>query len=177
MADIGCGHGHSTLQMAEAFQSSRFLSVDTYPASIAAAQAHARQAGLSDRVEFLLADAKAPLPGVFDLICFLDCVHDLGHPVEAARRARDALASDGTLMLVEPAASDRVEENLNPIGRIYYTGSTWLCCAHAISEKGRHVLGAQAGETRLAQVCHQAGFSRIRKATQTPFNVILEAGP
>ncbi|MDQ1902411.1 hypothetical protein RAH32_18480 [Paracoccus sp. WLY502] len=97
--------------------------------------------------------------------------------VEATRRAREALAPDGTLMLVEPAASDRVEENLNPIGRIYHTGSTWLCCAHAIWEKGTHVLGAQAGEARLAQVCRDAGFSRVRKATQTPFKLILEARP
>src|SRR5690606_5643512 len=134
-------------------------------------------ASLADRVEFVLADAKAPLPGTFDLICFFDCLHDLGHPVEAARRAREALAEDGTLMLVEPNASDRVEENLNPIGRIYYTGSTWLCCAHAISEEGTHVLGAQAGEGQLAQVCREAGFSRIRRATQTPFNLILEARP
>ncbi|WP_306751846.1 class I SAM-dependent methyltransferase [Paracoccus actinidiae] len=177
VADIGCGHGHSTLLMAEAFPNSRFLGIDTHPASITAARANAQQAGLSDRVEFLLADARAPLPGVFDLICFFDCLHDLGFPVEAARRAREALAPDGTLMLVEPAASDRVEENLNPIGRIYYTGSTWLCCAHAISEEGTHVLGAQAGEARLAQVCREAGFSRIRKATQTPFNLILEARP
>lgn len=174
VADIGCGHGHSTLLMAEAFPNSRFIGIDTHPASIAAARTHAQQAGLSDRVEFLLADAKAPLPEVFDLICFFDCLHDLGHPVEGARRARDALAHDGTLMLVEPAASDRVEENLNPVGRIYYTGSTWLCCAHAISEEGTHVLGAQAGETRLAQVCREAGFSRIRRATETPFNLILE---
>ncbi|WP_234855675.1 class I SAM-dependent methyltransferase [Paracoccus everestensis] len=177
VADIGCGHGHSTLLMAEAFPNSRFLGIDTHPASITAARANAQQAGLSDRVEFLLADARAPLPGVFDLICFFDCLHDLGYPVEAARRAREALAPDGTLMLVEPAASDRVEENLNPIGRIYYTGSTWLCCAHAISEEGTHVLGAQAGEARLAQVCREAGFSRIRKAIQTPFNLILEARP
>ena len=177
VADIGCGHGHSTLLMAEAFPNSRFLGIDTHSASITAARANAQQAGLSDRVEFLLADARAPLPRVFDLICFFDCLHDLGYPVEAARRAREALAPDGTLMLVEPAASDRVEENLNPIGRIYYTGSTWLCCAHAISEEGTHVLGAQAGETRLAQVCREAGFSRIRKATETPFNLILEARP
>ena len=124
-----------------------------------------------------MADAKAPLPGPFDLVCFFDCLHDLGHPVEAARRAREALAEDGTLMLVEPYAADRVEDNLNPVGRIYYSGSTWLCCAHAISEEGTHVLGAQAGEARLAQVCREAGFSRVRRAAQTPFNLILEARP
>jgi SAM-dependent methyltransferase len=177
VADVGCGHGHSTLLMAEAFPNARFVGFDTHGNSIAEAQALAREAGLADRVEFVQADAKDPLPGVFDLICFFDCLHDLGHPVEAARRAREALAPDGTLMLVEPYASDKVEENLNPVGRIYYTGSTWLCCAHAISEEGTHVLGAQAGEARLAQVCREAGFSRVCRARQTPFNLILEARP
>jgi SAM-dependent methyltransferase len=177
VADVGCGHGHSTILMAEAFPNARFVGFDTHAGSIEAAQAHARDAGLSHRVDFVVADAKAPLPGKFDLICFFDCLHDLGHPVEAARRARDALAEDGTLMLVEPYASDRVEENLNTIGRIYYTGSTWLCCAHAISEEGTHVLGAQAGAARLAQVCREAGFSHVRQATRTPFNLILEARP
>ena len=177
VADIGCGHGHSTLLMAEAFPNSRFVGFDTHAGSIEAAQAHAREAGLADRVSFVQADAKEPLPGPFDLVCFFDCLHDLGHPVEAARRAREALAEDGTLMLVEPYAADRVEDNLNPVGRIYYSGSTWLCCAHAISEEGTHVLGAQAGEARLAQVCREAGFSRVRRAAQTPFNLILEARP
>lgn len=177
VADIGCGHGHSTLLMAEAFPNSRFLGFDTHAGSIDAARAHAEEAGLADRVEFVLADATAPLAGTFDLVCFFDCLHDLGHPVEAARRAREALADEGTLLLVEPYASDRVEDNLNPVGRIYYTGSTWLCCAHAISEDGTHVLGAQAGEARLAQVCREAGFSRVRRAAQTPFNLILEARP
>lgn len=177
VADIGCGHGHSTLLMAEAFPDARFVGLDTHAGSIAAARAHAEAAGLTRRVEFRVADAKAPLPGRFDLICFFDCLHDLGHPVAAARRAREALAQDGTLMLVEPYASDRVEENLTPVGRVYYTGSTWLCCAHAISEGGTHVLGAQAGEGRLAQVCRDAGFTRIRTAARTPFNLILEARP
>jgi SAM-dependent methyltransferase len=177
VADVGCGHGHSTLLMAEAFPRSRFWGFDTHAGSIEAAQAHAREAGLADRASFVQADAKAPLPGTFDLVCFFDCLHDLGHPVEAARRAREALTDDGTLMLVEPYAADRVEDNLNPVGRIYYTGSTWLCCAHAISEEGTHVLGAQAGEARLAQVCREAGFTRVRRAAQTPFNLILEARP
>jgi SAM-dependent methyltransferase len=177
VADIGCGHGHSTLLMAEAFPNSRFVGFDTHAASIAAAQAHARATGVADRVEFVVADAKAPLPGTFDLACFFDCLHDLGHPVEAARRAREALAADGTLMLVEPFAADRVEDNLTTVGRIFYTGSTWLCCAHAISEEGTHVLGAQAGEARLTRICHEAGFTSVRRATQTPFNLILEARP
>ena len=177
VADIGCGHGHSSLLMAEAFPNARFFGFDTHAGSIEAARQHAAEAGLSDRVTFTLADAKQPLDGPFDLIAFFDCLHDLGHPVEAARRAREALADDGVLMLVEPYAADRVEDNLNPVGRIYYSGSTWLCCAHAISENGTHVLGAQAGEARLAQVCREAGFSRVRRAAQTPFNLILEARP
>lgn len=175
VADVGCGHGHSTLLMAEAFPKARFVGFDTHAGSIAAAQAHARSAGLDDRATFAVADAKAPLPGTFDLICFFDCLHDLGYPVEAARRAREALAPGGTLMLVEPYASDRIEENLNPVGRIYYTGSTWLCCAHAISEGGTHVLGAQAGEARLVQVCREAGFTHVRRVAETPFNLILQA--
>lgn len=177
VADIGCGHGHSTLLMAEAFPKSTFHGFDVHAGSIEAARMHARNGGLTDRVDFQHADAKAPLPGSFDLVCFFDCLHDLGHPVEAARRARQALSDEGTLLLVEPYASDKIEENLNPVGRIYYTGSTWLCCAHAISENGTHVLGAQAGEARLAQVCREAGFSRVRRAAQTPFNLILEARP
>jgi SAM-dependent methyltransferase len=177
VADVGCGHGHSTLLMAEAFPNSSFLGFDTHKGSIDAAQAHARDAGLADRATFTVADAKAPLPGPFDLIAFFDCLHDLGHPVEAARRAREALSEDGVLMLVEPYAADRVEDNLNTVGRIYYSGSTWLCCAHAISEEGTHVLGAQAGEARLAEVCREAGFSKVRRAAQTPFNLILEARP
>jgi SAM-dependent methyltransferase len=177
VADIGCGHGHSTLLMAEAFPNSRLVGFDTHAESIVAAEAHARAAGLADRVAFVVADAKAPLPGTFDLACFFDCLHDLGHPDEAARRAREALAADGTLMLVEPFAADRVEDNLTTVGRIFYTGSTWLCCAHAISEAGTHVLGAQAGEARLARICREAGFTSVRRATQTPFNLILEARP
>jgi SAM-dependent methyltransferase len=177
VADIGCGHGHSTLLMAEAFPRSRFVGFDSHAESIAAARAHAQAAGVADRVEFVVADAKAPLPGTFDLACFFDCLHDLGHPVEAARRAREALAADGTLMLVEPFAADRVEDNLTTVGRIFYTGSTWLCCAHAIAEDGTHVLGAQAGEARLARICREAGFGSVRRATQTPFNLILEARP
>jgi len=175
VADVGCGHGYSTLIMAEAFPNSRFVGFDVHARSIETARGLAREAGLEDRVSFVLADARQPLPGPFDLACFFDCLHDLGHPVEAARRAREALAADGTLMLVEPYASDKVEENLNPVGRLYYAASTTICCAHAISEHGTHVLGAQAGEARLARICREAGFSHVRRAAQTPFNLILEA--
>ncbi len=111
----------------------------------------------------------------FDLICFFDCLHDMGNPVGAARHARKSLAEDGTVMLVEPFANDRVEENLNTVGRLYYSASTTLCCAHSLSEDGAAGLGAQAGEARLAHVFRQAGFGEFRKAKETPFNLILEA--
>lgn len=177
VADIGCGHGYSTIFMAEAFPRSRFIGFDTHAPSLEIARDLAREASVGDRVTFVHASARQPLEGPFDLACFFDCLHDLGHPVEAARRPREALAADGTLMLVEPYASDRVEENLNPIGRLYYAASTAICCAHAISENGTHVLGAQAGEARLTRICHEAGFTRVRRATQTPFNLIIEARP
>lgn len=175
VADIGCGYGHSTLLMAEAFPNARFVGFDTHAGSLDVARENARAAGLADRVDFILADAAESLPGPFDLACFFDCLHDLGHPVAAARRAREALAKGGTLMLVEPQAADRVEDNLHDVGRIYYSGSTWLCCPHAVSEDGTHVLGAQAGEARLAQVCREAGFAAVRRAAETPFNLVLEA--
>jgi SAM-dependent methyltransferase len=177
VADIGCGHGHSTLIMAEAFPEARFLGVDSHAPSIEAARRLAAEAGLGDRVRFEVGDARVLPEAGFDLVCFFDVLHDLGHPVYAARAAREALAPGGTLMLVEPFASDRVEENLNAIGRLFYGGSTMLCCAHAISEKGTHVLGAQAGEARLARICRSAGFGQVRVAAQTPVNLILEARP
>lgn len=177
VADVGCGHGHSTIIMAEAFPNSRFLAFDGHAASVAAARENAERAGVADRVSFEVADAKS-FPGEgFDLICFFDCLHDMGDPVGAARHAARALTADGTLMLVEPYAGDRVEENLNPVGRLYYAASTTLCCAHSLSEEGRAALGAQAGEARLETVLRSAGFTRIRKAHQTPFNMILEARP
>ena len=163
--------------MAEAFPNARFVGFDTHAGSIEAAKGMPAKPASQTGSSSCSPTRRRRCRGEFDLICFFDCLHDLGHPVEAARRAREALAEDGTLMLVEPNASDRVEENLNPIGRIYYTGSTWPCCAHAISEEGTHVLGAQAGEGRLTQVCREAGFSRVRRAAATPFNLILEARP
>ena len=159
--------------MAEAFPRSRFVGVDSHAASVETARRIAQEAGLGERIEFVVGDARdLPAKG-FDLVCFFDCLHDLGHPVAAARAARAALAPGGTLMLVEPYASDRVEENLNPIGRLYYGGSTMLCCAHAISENGTRVLGVQAG-VRLTRICRKAGFETVRVAAQTAFNLILE---
>lgn len=175
VADVGCGHGHSTVLMAEAFPKTVFRGFDVHAGSVDPARETARGAGVDDRATFEVADARSIPEEGFDLICFFDCLHDLGHPVAAAERAREALAEDGTVMLVEPFAADRVEDNLNPIGRLYYAASTTLCCAHAISENGTHVLGAQAGESRLGDIFRKAGFTSFRRATETPFNLILEA--
>lgn len=175
VADVGCGHGHSTVIMAQAFPDSRFWGFDVHEGSIDAARRHAEQAGVADRVSFVQANAADYPAQDYDLITFFDCLHDMGHPDRALRHAAEALAPEGTVMLVEPYAQDRVEDNINPVGRLYYAASTTLCCAHAISENGTHVLGAQAGEARLADLAHANGFSRFRRAMQTPFNLVLEA--
>jgi SAM-dependent methyltransferase len=175
VADIGCGHGHSTVIMAQAFPASRFWGFDVHADSIAAARRHAEQAGVAERVTFVQAKATDYPAQDYDLICFFDCLHDMGNPDRALRHASRALAPDGTVMLVEPYAGDRVEDNINPIGRLYYAASSTICCAHAISENGAHVLGAQAGEDRLANLARTSGFSRFRRALRTPFNLVLEA--
>jgi SAM-dependent methyltransferase len=174
VADVGCGHGHSTLLMAEAFPNSRFFGFDTHADSIDAARRHARDAGVADRVEFALARATDYPDQRFGLICFFDTLHDLGDPVGAARHAAATLAPGGTVMLVEPFAHDRVEDNLSPVGQLYYAASSMICCAHAIAEGGRLVLGAQAGPKRLADVFRKAGFTHFRNAAETPFNLVLE---
>ena len=175
VADVGCGHGHSTMLMAEAFPRSRFYGFDTHAGSIAEARGHAGAAGLADRASFEVARAVDYPKGNYQLICFFDCLHDLGDPVAAARHAAEALAPGGTVMLVEPYARDRVEDNLSPVSRLYYAASATVCCAHAISEGGHHVLGAQAGQARLAAVFRKAGFTHFRRAAETPFNLVLEA--
>lgn len=175
VADVGCGHGHSTILMAKAYPESRFWGFDVHDGSIAAARRHAREAGVADRVTFEVAKADGYAGRDYDLICFFDCLHDMGRPVDAARHAAHALADDGAVMLVEPFAHDRVEENINPVGRLYYAASTTMCCAHAISEQGTHALGAQAGPRQLNEVLRQAGFSQVRTAKQSPFNLVLEA--
>jgi SAM-dependent methyltransferase len=177
VADLGCGYGDSTLLMARAFPRSRFLGIDTHQSSIDVARRSAATAGLSDRVDFATGNALHLGGEEFDLICFFDCLHDMGRPLDAARGALAKLKPDGTLLLVEPFAEDRLEENISPVGRIYYSASTTLCCAHAISERGTHVLGAQAGKTRLTDLLKEAGFGSVRIATQTPFNLIIEARP
>jgi SAM-dependent methyltransferase len=175
VADVGCGHGHSTVLMAQAFPRSRFRGFDTHPASIDEARRNADNAGSGGRVRFDVARALDYPGNNYGLICFFDCLHDMGDPVAAARHAAQALAPGGTVMLVEPFAKDRLEENLSPIARLYYSASAMLCCAHAISEGGKLVLGAQAGESRLAEVFRKAGFTLFRRAAETPFNLILEA--
>ena len=175
VADVGCGHGHSTVLMAKAFPKSRFWGFDVHEGSIAAAQRIAREAGVHDRVSFEVAKADAYAKREYDLICFFDCLHDMGRPIDAVAHAANAVAKDGTLMLIEPFAGDRVEDNINPIGRLYYSASTTMCCAHAISEHGTHVLGAQAGPRRLEDVLKSAGLGTVRRATETPFNLIIEA--
>jgi len=175
VADIGCGHGHSTVLMAEAFPHSRFAGFDVHGVSIEAARQVAAGAGVDGRVRFEVARAAEYPGGGYGLICFFDSLHDLGDPVAAARHAARALAPGGTVMLVEPFAGDCLEENRTPVGRLYYAASTMLCCANAISDGGQLVLGAQAGEARLAEVFRRAGFTHFRRAAETPFNLILEA--
>jgi len=174
VADIGCGHGDTSIIMARAYPNSRFHGFDVHAASLEAASTAVREEGLTDRVRFELASAKS-YQGRYDLICFFDCLHDMGDPVGAARHAAETLAPGGTVMLVEPFADDRVEGNLTPVGRLYYAASTTLCCAHSLSEEVGLALGAQAGEARLAEVFAKAGFGHFRRAAETPFNLILEA--
>ena len=174
VADVGCGHGHSSILMAQAFPNSRFYGVDTHADSIRIAQLHAQQGGVADRTSFELATATSYPNRQYELICFFDCLHDMGDPIAAVTYAAKMLAPDGSIMLVEPFAHDRLEQNISPIARAYYAGSATICCAHAISEGGNMVLGAQAGEARLADVFRKAGFSHFRRAAETPFNLIFE---
>jgi SAM-dependent methyltransferase len=175
VADIGCGHGHSTVLMAQAFPASQFHGFDAHRDSVAEARNVAREEGVGERTTFTTARADEYPGSGYDLICFFDSLHDMGDPVAAAAHAAKALAPDGTVMLVEPFANDKVEDNISPVARIFYAASTMICTAHAISEGGRMVLGAQAGEGRLADVFRKAGFTRFRRAMATPFNLILEA--
>ena len=177
VADVGCGHGHSTLIMAEAFPNSEFLGFDFHGASIEQARARAETHGLGN-VRFEVATAKE-IPGAdYDLITFFDCLHDMGDPAGAAYHVRRALKDDGTWMIVEPFAHDCLEDNLNPVGRLYYAASTLVCVPTSLDQEVGTALGAQAGERRLREVVTEGGgFSRFRRAAETPFNFILEARP
>jgi len=177
VADVGCGHGASTIIMGKAFPRSKFTGFDYHQESIDAATERARKAGVGDHVRFEMAPAKA-FPGTgYDLVTCFDCLHDMGDPVGAAHHVREALAPDGTFLLVEPFANDNVEDNLNPVGRLFYSVSTIVCTPASLSQEVGLALGAQAGEGRLREVLRQAGFSRVRRATETPFNLVLEARP
>jgi len=175
VADVGCGHGVSTLLMARAYPKSQFFGFDAHPGSITAAQAAAQSEGLGDRVSFAVATAKTFPAGNFDLVCFFDCLHDMGDPVGALAHVKETLAKDGTVMLVEPMARDRLEDNMNPVGRLFYAASTMICTPASMAQEVGLALGAQAGEARLTEVAKQAGFSRVRRAAETPFNLVLEA--
>ena len=175
VADVGCGHGASTVLMASAFPASSFVGYDYHDGSVATARQRASAAGLDTRFEVAPA---AGFPGQgYDLVTMFDCLHDMGDPAGAARHVRDALAPDGTWMIVEPAAGDRVEDNLNPVGRAYYAFSTLLCTPCSLSQEGGLALGAQAGEARICDVVRSAGFSRFRRVAETPFNIVYEARP
>jgi SAM-dependent methyltransferase len=177
VADVGCGHGVSTRLMAESFPKSTFFGFDYHDGSIQAAREQAKDAGLSDRVRFETHSAKSFPANGYDLVCFFDCLHDLGDPVGALKHTRSTMAADGTCMLVEPFANDRLEDNLNPVGRVYYAASTMVCTPASLDQEVGLALGAQAGEARLRDVAREAGFTRFRRVAETPFNLILEARP
>jgi SAM-dependent methyltransferase len=177
VADVGCGHGASTILMARAFPNSTFFGCDYHDGSIATAKVRAEEAGVADRITFETVSAAAYAGADFDLVTMFDCLHDMGDPVGAARHVRETLASDGTWLLVEPAAGDRVEDNLNPIGRAYYGFSTLLCTPASLSQEVGLALGAQAGEARIRDVTTAGGFTRFRRAAETPFNLVFEVRP
>jgi SAM-dependent methyltransferase len=177
VADVGCGHGASTIIMADAYPNSEFFGFDYHAPSIERAHEAAKEAGVDDRITFAT-DAAKEYPGDgYDLVCVFDCLHDMGDPVGAAAHVLTTLAPDGTWMIVEPFANDRVEDNLNPVGRVFYGASTVICTPASLSQEVGLALGAQAGEARLTKVLEQGGFTRVRRATETPFNLILEARP
>jgi SAM-dependent methyltransferase len=175
VADVGCGLGTSTILMAQAYPKSSFVGFDYHDGSIKMAREAAAKAGVGDRVKFEIAKAK-DYPGKgFEFVAFFDCLHDMGDPEGAAKHVKESMAPDGTWMIVEPFAHDKLEDNLNPIGRVYYAASTMLCTPASLSQEVGLALGAQAGEGRLSKILKAAGFSRVRRAAETPFNIVLEA--
>jgi SAM-dependent methyltransferase len=177
VADVGCGHGASTIIMAEAFPRSTFVGFDYHQASIVEARKAAARAGVGDRVTFEVAAASSYPGSDYDLVAVFDCLHDMGDPVGAAAHVLSSLKADGTWLIVEPYANDRLEDNLNPVGRVFYSASTSICTPASRSQEVGLALGAQAGEARLRDVLEQGGFSQVRRATETPFNLVLEARP
>jgi 2-polyprenyl-3-methyl-5-hydroxy-6-metoxy-1,4-benzoquinol methylase len=177
VADIGCGHGSSTILMAQAFPDSTFVGSDYHEGSIQTARQRAQEAGVAERVRFETTPASSAAGEGYDLVTMFDCLHDMGDPVGAARQVRRILAPDGTWMIVEPMAGDRVEDNLNPVGRVFYGFSTLLCTPASLSQEVGLALGAQAGEARINDVVTGGGFTRFRRAAETPFNLVFEARP
>jgi len=177
VADVGCGHGASTVLLAQAYPKAKILGSDYHQASIDIARKRAADAGVADRARFEVASGQAFSGTGYDLIATFDCLHDMGDPAGAARHIRQALDADGTWLIVEPLAGDTLADNLNPVGRIYYSGSTFICVPNARSQPGGYTLGAQAGETAIRQLTEQAGFTRFRRAAETPFNTVYEARP
>ncbi len=175
VADVGCGHGASTLIMAEAFPRSTFAGFDYHEPSIAYARAAAQKAGVAERVRFEVASAKSYPGSDYDLVTMFDCLHDMGDPAGAAAHVRASLREDGLWMIVEPFANDRLEDNLNPVGRIFYAASTFICTPASRSQEVGFCLGAQAGAKRLRAVVGEGGFAGFRRAAETPFNLIFEA--
>jgi SAM-dependent methyltransferase len=175
VADVGCGHGASTVIMAQAYPASRFVGFDFHAPSITTATQRAEEGGVADRASFVQGTAKDYPGNDYDLICYFDCLHDMGDPVGAARHAYQSLKPDGTVLLVEPYANDTLDENMNPVGRLFYAASTFICTPNSLSQEVGLGLGAQAGEKRLRDVFTEAGFTQFRRAAETPFNLILEA--
>ncbi len=176
VADVGCGHGISTLVMAQAFPNSQFFGFDYHAASIEHGRENARQANVPN-VTFEVATAKAYPGRDYNLVTFFDCLHDMGDPVGASSHVRETLRPDGAWMIVEPNAKDNLADNLNPVGRIYYAASTMICVPNSLSQEVGLALGAQAGEAKLREVVMSGGFRHFRRATETPFNLVLEARP
>ena len=177
VADVGCGHGFSTVMMAKAFPNSTFVGYDFHPSSVEQARAHAKQHGVTANTRFEVALA-SDFPGKdLDLVTFFDCLHDMGDPISAARHVLESLKEDGSWMIVEPAAGDRLEANLNPVCRLYYAASTMICVPTSLDQPVGAALGAQAGFGKLSSVISEGGFRQVRKATETPFNMVLEARP
>ncbi|MBK0394778.1 class I SAM-dependent methyltransferase [Ramlibacter algicola] len=177
VADVGCGHGASTMLLAEAFPASRFTGYDYHAPSIEVARERAQRAGVEDRVRFEVATAKDFPARRYDLVAMFDCLHDMGDPVGAAAHVRETLKDDGAWMVVEPFAGDRLEDNLNPVGRIFYSASTFICTPASRSQEVGACLGAQAGEARMRDVATKGGFHHFRRAAETPFNLVYEARP
>jgi len=177
VADVGCGHGASTILMAQAFPNSQFVGFDYHREGIETARGRAEEAGVASRATFDAVPAAAYPGEAYDLVTMFDCLHDMGDPVGAARHVRQSLAEDGTWLIVEPFAGDRIEDNLNPVGRAYYSFSTLLCTPASLSQEVGLALGAQAGEARIRDVAERGGFTRFRRAAETPFNLVFEARP